>query len=68
MYSGKKAQHDFPKMRGGDQRPFGTFPKIHPFWKRRPSLTNIFDIIKAIMKTEDDKTDGHAGPAPVCRH
>ena len=40
MYSGKKAQHDFPKMRGGgDQRPFGTFPKIHPFWKRRPSLT-----------------------------
>ena len=39
MYSGKKAQHDFPKMRGGDQRPFGTFPKIHPFWKRRPSLS-----------------------------
>ena len=30
-------------------------------------LTNIFDIIKAIMKTEDDKTDGHAGPVPVCR-
>ena len=41
MYSGKKAQHDFPKMRGGgDQRPFGTFPKIHPFWKSRPSLKN----------------------------
>ena len=40
MYSGKKAQHDFPKMRGGgDQRPFGTFPKIHPFWYSRPSLT-----------------------------
>ena len=39
MYSGKKAQHDFPKMRGGgDKRPFGTFPKIHHFWKRRPSL------------------------------
>ena len=19
-------------MRGGSQRPFGTFPKIHPFW------------------------------------
>ena len=32
MYSGKKAQHDFPKMRGGGQRPFGTFTKIHPFW------------------------------------
>ena len=35
----KKAQYDFPKMRGGGvQRPFGTFPKIHPFWKSRPSL------------------------------
>ena len=30
----KKLQYDFPKMRGGgDQRPFGTFPKINPFWK-----------------------------------
>ena len=29
----------FRKWGGGDQRPFGTFPKIHPFWKRRPSLT-----------------------------
>ena len=30
----KKLQHNFPKMRGGGgQRPFGTFPKIHPFWK-----------------------------------
>ena len=37
MYSGKKAQHDFPKMRGG-QRPFGTFPKIDPFWKCEASL------------------------------
>ena len=36
----KKLQHKFPKMRGG-QRPFGTFPKIHPFWYRRhPSLTS----------------------------
>ena len=24
---------------GGGQRPFGTFPKIHPFWYSRPSLT-----------------------------
>ena len=46
MYSGKKAQHDFPKMRGGDQRPFGTFPKIHPFWKRRPSLSLNTDITR----------------------
>ena len=35
----RKAQHDFPKMRGGGgQRPFGTFPKIHQFWRRHPSL------------------------------
>ena len=27
----KNLQHNFPKMRGGGQRPFGTFPKIHPF-------------------------------------
>ena len=26
-------------MRGGGQRPFGTFPKFHPFWRRRPSLS-----------------------------
>ena len=32
-FFGKKLQFDFPKMRGGgDQRPFGIFPKIHPFW------------------------------------
>ena len=31
--SDKNPQYDFPKMRGGGgQRPFGTFPKIHPFW------------------------------------
>ena len=29
---GKKLQHDFPKMREGGQRPFGTFPKIPMFW------------------------------------
>ena len=33
----RKAQYDFPKMRGG-QRPFGTFQKIHQFWRRHPSL------------------------------
>ena len=36
----RKSNSEFPKMRGG-QRPFGTFPKIHPFWYRRhPSLTS----------------------------
>ena len=34
----KKLQHNFPKMSGGGQRPFGTFPKIHPFWKGNASL------------------------------
>ena len=28
----KKKQYQFPKMRDGDQRPFGTFPTIRPFW------------------------------------
>ena len=27
-----KAQHSFPKRGRGLQRPFGVFPKIHPFW------------------------------------
>ena len=35
-------QYDFPELRGGDQRPFGTFPKIHPFWCGRPSLMYQF--------------------------
>ena len=35
----KNLQHNFLKMRGGGgQRPFGTFPKIHPFWKGLASL------------------------------
>ena len=37
----KKLQHDFPKMRGGGQRPFGIFPKIDPFWWRHLSLTTL---------------------------
>ena len=35
----KNPQYDFPKMRGGGQRPFGTFPKIHPFWSGDASLS-----------------------------
>ena len=37
----KNLQYDFPKMRGGGQRPFGTFPKIHPFWEGDASLRII---------------------------
>ena len=29
----------FSENEGGGQRPFGTFPKIHQFWRRHPSLT-----------------------------
>ena len=35
----RKAQCYFLKMMGGG-RPFGTFPKIHPIWKRAPSLNH----------------------------
>ena len=42
MNFGKNPQHDFPKMRGGGQRPFGTFLKIHPFWKGEASLRKMW--------------------------
>ena len=35
----KNLQYNFPKMRGGGQRLFGTFSKTHPFWWRHPFLT-----------------------------
>ena len=34
----KKSQYFFPK-KGRGQRPFGNFPKIHPFWQRQASLS-----------------------------
>ena len=37
----KNLQYNFPKMRGGGQRLFGTFPKIHLFWKGKASLTSL---------------------------
>ena len=37
----RNPQYDFPKMRGGSQMPFGTFPKIHPFWCPHLSLTDV---------------------------
>ena len=40
----KKLQHNFPKMRGGGQRPFGTFPKIHPLWKGSASLMPVYTV------------------------
>ena len=35
----KNLQHDSPNMRGGGQRPFGIFPKIHLLWRCHQSLT-----------------------------
>ena len=55
----KKLQHDFLKMRGGGQRPLGTFPKIYPFWYRHPSLRS---------KTKYEKVQLHkelSGPAII---
>ena len=66
MYSGKKAQHDFPKMRGGEggQRPFGTFPKIHPFWRCGTSLSiqfirNVDEHAHADEDVLKEKQGGH---------
>ena len=39
----KNLQHNFPKMRGGGQRPFGIFPKNHPIWRSHPFLTCMQD-------------------------
>ena len=39
----QKAQHCFPKIGWGGQRPFGRFPKIHRIWSPLTS-TEIFGI------------------------
>ena len=50
MNFGKNPQHDFPKIRGGwGQRPFGTFPKIHPFLKGQASLRCTSKVQHRIM-------------------
>ena len=49
MNFGKNLQHNFPKMGGGGQRPFGTFPKIHPFWKGNVSLTKVYAFFTAFI-------------------
>ena len=40
----RNPQYDFPKMRGGGQRPFGTFPKIHPFSSGEASLIMLLHV------------------------
>ena len=42
-------QHDFPKMRGGGQRMFGAFPKIHRFLKGQASLDrSVYRMFEAV--------------------
>ena len=42
-------------MGGGGQRPFGTFPKIHPFWKGQASLT-LNDVSGVGVETTTDSS------------
>ena len=49
----KKLQHYFPKMRGGGQRPFGIFPKIHPFWLGDTSHSVSTDLIDVTLVSDD---------------
>ena len=46
MNFGKNCNMIFRKWGGGDQRPFGTFPKIHPFWRCEASLISIHFIVE----------------------
>ena len=41
----------FRKWGGGSQRPFGTFPKIHPFWKGKASLMVDVSLIPILEMT-----------------
>ena len=65
MNFGKNPQHDFPKMRGGGQRPFGTFPKIHPFWRGDASLRQGWQ--RKEKKREKKLSNCLAGLA-ICPH
>ena len=66
MNFGKKLQHDFPKMRGGDQRPFGTFPKIHPFWRCEASLSLLTEY-KFALSLGHTNTEFHIWTKKVLR-
>ena len=44
VFSGKKAQCNFQKGTGGGSRPFGNFPKKHPYLGRRSSLRSWTNI------------------------
>ena len=48
-------QHEFPKMRGGDQRLFWTYPKIHPFWCGHPFLRDRPAQLAELPRSEFDK-------------
>ena len=37
--------------------PFGTFPKIHPFWRRHPSLIPVYETYVQICQQRDNGRD-----------
>ena len=37
---------------GGGQRPFGNFPKIHPFWLKEASLS-LVNLVNLVCKTSE---------------
>ena len=49
----KKAQHCFPRGGWGDQRPFGSFPKIH----RKSTMYS------SLMTPQVATLEGHASPS-----
>ena len=57
MNLGKICNTTFRKMRGGGQWPFGTFPKIHPFWKGNASLMVTLKKVKLFLGTKNRKNE-----------
>ena len=57
--SPKNCNYDFPKMGAGGSRPFGTFPKIHPFWWGEASLSQSLTLD---FEWENDVTRCHTHP------
>ena len=53
VYSGKNLQYKFLDWKWPPPPPFGTFPKIHPFWRRSASLRGLggrrFFVLKLLL-------------------
>ena len=53
-------------MRGGGLRPFGTFPKIHPFWKGDASLSHTDSQVEVKWNQVGFPTEGTYPSQDVC--